>query len=1266
MDGWRVFNRLGFLLLLAVLASCLRDEDVQDREEFSDGPHLEEEEMPKMRRADERIRQEFEMTRVPGTQDVPRQRLLRAKEVAKRSRVLRSGGVPLSWEERGPNNVGGRTRSILIDRNDPTNNTVFAAGVAGGLWRTTNFLSNTPLWTPIDDFFDNIAICAMVQDPLDPDVMYFGTGEGWFNFDAVRGLGIWKSTDGGLTWNQLSSTLSTTFHYVQDLLIDNQGALYASTRTGGVMRSTNGGSSWTSVLSNSAGNASTNRAADLEIGADGSLYATMGIFSTGSVHRSDISFGASQGESNTWTNITPSGNFWRIELATSPSDADRLYIVCQGKSMNGVSAMYRSENGGNSWINLAVPGFCDAGGSSSEFSRGQAWYDLIAAVDPNNPDRWYIGGVDALRSDDKGQNWTQVSGWAQKNFAYCTGLSYVHADHHMIIHLPGQSDQMVWGTDGGLFYTGNATANYPDFTHKNTGYNVTQFYSTAIHPDAGTEYFLGGTQDNGTHRFNTSGMNATHEVTGGDGGFCHIDQENPMIQITSYVYNNYYLSTNGGSSFSSRISNSSGKFINISDYDNQAGKLYAATSSGRFFRWNDPRTGGSDYDIVDADFSGSVTAVFCDPNADNRVWFGTNGPTELVRIDQADGNAFTETVYSVPGSMNGANISSIHLLKDNPDRALVTFSNYGVTSVWIVTNLISGSPVWTNVEGNLPDMPVRWGLIHPDAPDQALLATELGVWSTSLVDGSSTQWVASNNGLANVRVDMLQYRESDGTVVAATHGRGMFTASISTGQAPRTPVVFYQEDFSTPSWTPGGTNGGGSQQWTWDNDPGGIFYNQPDFLALSASNGYYVFNSDFNGQSNHDVTLTSPAIDCRGVDTLILECSNQYAYFSNGTVSSPQLGISTDGVNFTYMPVLQEVIRGSLSESNRIVRLDITPYAANEETVYVQFRWQGYWEYLWRVDDVSLTTFEAADTSCAEDRSVLLEFYEAMDGDNWSASWDTTQCDPCSWYGITCNSEQEITGIDLSNNNLQGALPTSLAEVVTLSTLDLSGNQLEGCFPASYNAFCGQLTNFDFSGNPSLSVPDGDFDLFCEIGTEACNSAIFSACSTAVEILILEDVFISGGTYEAQDSIRVTGMLEPGDSAVLRTGSAIVFKSGFHALPGSDMHAMVTECVAPADPALPPPAQAIIQDDPLLSAPVVSPNPFREKARISFSLPRVTQLQLQLFNAQGMLVSQPFRGQLAQAGKYGLTLEGTNLPPGIYWLVMETEDERKTVKLVKQ
>ena len=119
----------------------------------------------------------------------------------------------------------------------------------------------------------------------------------------------------------------------------------------------------------------------------------------------------------------------------------------------------------------------------------------------------------------------------------------------------------------------------------------------------------------------------------------------------------------------------------------------------------------------------------------------------------------------------------------------MTFSNYGVISVW---ETLDGGTTWTDKEGDLPDMPVRWALYNPDNRDEVILATEVGVWSTTDFNSASPVWTASNSGLANVRTDMLQIRSSDSFVIAATHGRGLFS---TTGFAAQASV---QEEFFTP------------------------------------------------------------------------------------------------------------------------------------------------------------------------------------------------------------------------------------------------------------------------------------------------------------------------------------------------------------------------------------------------------------------------------------------------------------------------------------
>lgn len=750
--------------------------------------------LSKQDRIDLAMEQEFELTKDLSLNAVPRERLIAADNyrkalIAKRENSRTAAAVPgLVWQERGPSNVGGRTRALLFDLNDAANGyrKVWAGSVGGGLWYTNDITATPVVWNKVNDLFENMAITAIVQNPSNPQEMYFGTGEGWFNVDAIRGLGIWKSTNGGTSWTRLTSTAN--FSYVNDLLIDNGGNLYASVRqfygsdASGVQKSTNGGSTWTQVLG------SNSRGADLELAANGDIYATLGTTgSNGGIYMSDYTaYGATTGNSGTWTNITPNTagtitvptNFWhRIEIATAPSNGNIVYALFQGNGSNNCTSIQQYNKTTNTWTVRTVPTVIDQG-SNSNFTRGQAWYNLIAAVDPNNENSLYIGGIDALRSDDGGVTFTQMTTWSLFAATGFTSNQLIHADHHAMVFAPGSSSRALVGNDGGIFYTTNANVaagSKPTFVSKNNGYNVTQYYACAISPTS-TNYFLAGAQDNGTQRFNSAGIAATTNASGGDGAFCHIDQDNHNVQITSYVYNNYYVSTNGGSSFPSRQFGNTGSFINPTDYDDAANILYAGNTAGSYFRWNDPATGGtSTSNVTCAQFGGaSITHVMVSPTVAHRVFFGlSNG--SVVMVDNANVN--TDVTGTVIRTGSGS-VSCIAIDPTNANHMLVAYSNYGATSVFETFNANAATPTWSSVEGNLPDMPVRWAMFDPRNPDWALLATELGVWSTADLNGSSTDWQPTNTGLANVRVDMLQYRASDRTIAAATHGRGLFTAQL--------------------------------------------------------------------------------------------------------------------------------------------------------------------------------------------------------------------------------------------------------------------------------------------------------------------------------------------------------------------------------------------------------------------------------------------------------------------------------------------------------
>ena len=760
---------------------------------------------PRPDRPDLALLQDMDRTRDPATGTVPSERLLaaaryneaRLKGLAQRGTAT-SGLSAASWTERGPSNVGGRLLALLVDPTDATGNTVWAGAAGGGLWKATNASSASIAWTNANSSFNNLAVSALAAEPgSSPLVIYAGTGEGFFNSDAVRGAGIFKSTDGGTTWTALPVTVSNSnFWRIQKIVVHPVTKdVYVATRNGGLYRSTDKGVTWTQVLTTTTTQASTTtRVSDIEIAADNTIFVSFGIFSTDGIYRS------ATGDPGTWTNLNtlsgsglPTTGYQRIEVACAPSDASRLYAAFQSSAAGTpILDLYRSLNGGTTWQVLPKPNDADAG-IGADYTRGQAWYDLPLAVSPTDPNTLWVGGIDLFKTTNGGTatassvTWQQVSQWNTSG-APGTATQNVHADQHAMAFPTGSSTKMYFGNDGGFYASTNPTVAIPTITDGNSGLNVTQFYGVAMHPTT-TNYFLAGAQDNGTHKFSAAGINATTEVTGGDGGLSAIDQNAPTNQFTSYVYNNYFRSTDGGASFTSlSLSNSSGSFINPWDFDSNANVLYAGWNTNTYMAWTNALTSNANNARTNIPAlpanSGDVAFVGISPLTANRIYLGmgssfTTGVNDggmLYRVDNASTTAPTiKTLYTGPVNTS---VSCVAVDPANEQHLLVTLSNYGIVSVLETTDADAATPTWTSVEGTLPDMPVRWALFDPRGATRALLATEMGVYSTDKLNGSSTVWNPTSNGPLNMRVDMLRYRTGDKLVAAATHGRGLFTSGM--------------------------------------------------------------------------------------------------------------------------------------------------------------------------------------------------------------------------------------------------------------------------------------------------------------------------------------------------------------------------------------------------------------------------------------------------------------------------------------------------------
>ncbi len=779
-------KKIHLLVLVALLFTSINTAFAQEDEDVQSGDN-----------PSAREKYAADLMKDPALGYVPFNRLLKAiehSEQLKKSQLLRTT-ASLNWIERGPiydsvgpsngntrggpNTIGGHTsgrmRGFLLDlRNDPSGNTAFASGVAGGIWKTTTFLTGgvAPNWVAINDQFTNLAISSIAQDPTNPQTIYFATGEPTSNADATFGAGVWKSVDGGATFNLLPSTSN----YIRSFKIDCDAAgnVYLACRTttipvsnpNGLYRSTNGGTSWTNITPNNL--TANNNCTDFEFTASGKLNAMFGYLGNLVNHRYTSSPATvSVGTWSSSTGFRPTNTAARrTEMAVL---GERIYAVTVN-SGSLADSCYLSIDGGENWTkqnDIIMPSGLAA----------QGWYNISLAINPSNTSELVVGGLDAYKSTDAGANWTRLTKWV-------TTLPYVHADHHYAQYWnAGGETRLIMATDGGIFYSAD---NGATFISKNRNLGIKQFYSAAIHPDAGSPYLLAGAQDNGTHQLKNPGLSYSIEVTGGDGCIVHINQQNPQIQFGSYVYNQYRRTTNGGATWSSvNLSTTLGQFVNPFDYDDAQNIMYCSNTNGTIRRWDNANTSNTSIVFNVAGMTGSLLSAKYSPYTANRLFFGTSNG-KLYRLDNANapanGDNVTATDITGPGFPNGTIICVNTGTDDN--NLVATYSNYGVNNVWVSSN---AGASWSTIDGDLPDMPVRWAMFEPGSNAKLYLATEAGIYTTTNINGASTQWLPETT-FPSVATYMLKIRASDSTIVAGTHGRGLWTSKIPS-VAPINPTV---------------------------------------------------------------------------------------------------------------------------------------------------------------------------------------------------------------------------------------------------------------------------------------------------------------------------------------------------------------------------------------------------------------------------------------------------------------------------------------------
>ncbi|HRI44529.1 MAG TPA: hypothetical protein PLL78_11520 [Fimbriimonadaceae bacterium] len=709
------------------------------------------------------------------------------------TRALAQRGALLAGEERGstdfspwtwlgPANIGGRIRSVVIDPNNP--NTMYTGAMAGGVWKTTDGGAN---WFPLDGFMPAIGVCSLVMHPTNANVIYAGTGEGFFesvegsqNTAAIRGAGIFKTTDAGVTWNQIPTTNTPDWYFVNriDFQPGNPSVMLAATNSG-IWRSTNGGDNWTQVW--------TGHAYDIDFNPNNASQVVAGVHDNpGVVYSSNAGL--------TFSNSTGMSNVHRAEVKWAANTASTCYALVS--AMNQTASIYRSTNSGQTWTLRSAP-------SIPTYEA----YNIALWVDPTNSNFLVYGAVNLFRSTDGGNTRTNA-------------FPNIHADHHDIIHHPGYNGgtnrRLFFAGDGGVGFTNDATTGSGG--HMNNGLGITQFYGAAYSPSG---KIIGGAQDNYTNIYSGS-VNWQVQAIGGDGGFAAADSTDANFLYGSSQVLGIRRSSNNGGSFSSITSGltdagstATCNFIPhyILDPNNPNTMLACGLNLWRNSNvkgtpaWtiiktpttDDPpeewKKNTSHMNVYDRRHHSTVTVA---QGNSNLIWVGhNNGKIFKTTNGTAGSPTWTRVDTNIPGGGPGRWVAKIVIDPADHQRVFVAFLGWDDDNIWLT---LDGGTTWSQATGmpsrRIPTAPVGALAMDPLRPNRIFAGTDIGLF---ISHDSGQSWGAVTDGPDTCPIDELVWKDSD-ELINVTHGRGLYIVNV-------TPTA---TQVQPSALSIGGLNGGGN------------------------------------------------------------------------------------------------------------------------------------------------------------------------------------------------------------------------------------------------------------------------------------------------------------------------------------------------------------------------------------------------------------------------------------------------------------------------
>ncbi|MFO7445292.1 MAG: sialidase family protein [Ignavibacteriaceae bacterium] len=778
----------------------------------------------------QRLEYFIQLLRDPATGKIPdyiRQReLAYAKKLNLTAKSLQKTSA-FTWNEAGPYDVGGRTRALAVDVTNP--NTILAGGASGGIWKSTD---NGESWVLKSGTSNILSVTTIAQDPRPgfTNIWYYasgeymgGSGEDLGSTARFTGDGVYKSTDNGESWQVLPSTLSANptgwesyFDYVLKMVVSPvNGNIFLVANAIGIYRSTDGGNSFTLVL----GGINHHIYSDISVASNGNLAAVLSRASGSITTDNEPGIYKSTDNGNNWTNITPA-NYpaasMRSLIQIAPSNPNTAYVL----TYTGAVVDDKEEikfykinvaNGASDDRSNNLPDYSSLGGQVADNALiyTQYNYNMVLAVKPDDENFVIVGGTSLFRSMDgfavkpalSSSKTVWIGGYHREEFFY-PGF---HPDVHSFSFDPTDPNKMWWGHDGGLSYTTDIrNTTYSQFfpwKNKNNGYNVTQFYHISISPNAGDNRIIGGTQDNGSPFFRYTGTEASSEdISSGDGAFSYIGKNFAYTSSQNGTVIRLRYDQQGSPAFENGWGNitpsdaDGQSFINpfCVDPNNENVMYYPAGNSlwrnntlGSIPDYQNQTTiGWTKLNSFTVPSGYSISALTVSTTPASILYYGASGDQapKIYKVTGAATATNGAVDISIPGVPEGAYVHNIAVNPDDADEIIAVFSNYNIIGLYHSTN---GGQSYTAIEGNLqgdtenPGPSLRSASILPsDDGTTYFIATSIGLFSTSHLDGNNTTWTQEGaNVLGNVIVDHVVSRKSDGLIVAGTHGRGAFVGT---------------------------------------------------------------------------------------------------------------------------------------------------------------------------------------------------------------------------------------------------------------------------------------------------------------------------------------------------------------------------------------------------------------------------------------------------------------------------------------------------------